>query len=193
MTITANPTQLAVPQLYKGIQHREASIEHLDPDEGVIVMKAVPYDYETQLDRELWESFAPAAFARAVNAPSRCKLWMGHDGPLVGHALDVEDRPDGVWVRAKFSATVNAVEAKELAGDGTLDQVSITFKPSFDHMRVTRKSDGLHVRHSRAGLMGIALVAHGAYDTQAYVASVRADEVDREREARIAALRTLNH
>jgi HK97 family phage prohead protease len=193
MTITATPAQLEVPQLYKGVQHREATIEHLDTDKGVLVCRAVPYDVEVALDRELHESFAPRAFERACNSASRCKMWMGHDGPLVGHALTVEDRPDGVWVEAKFSNTVNAVEARELAADGTLDQVSITFKPSFDHMRVTRKSDGLHVRHSRAGLMGIALVPHGAYDTHAYVASVRAEEVDREREARIAALRALSH
>lgn len=186
-------SELVIPRRFDGTQYREAVIEHLDPDEGTIVLRAVPYGHEVQLDRELFESFAPKAFARAANAPSRCKLWMGHGGALVGHALEVTDKDDGVWVRARFSKTPNAMEARELASDGTLDQCSITFKPSFDNMRVTRKSDGLHVLHQRAGLLGCALVPHGAYSDQAFVASVRADEIDREREAHIAALRALNH
>jgi len=193
MTILTTPASVVVPSLYNGIQHREASIEHLDPDRGTIVLRAVPYNHETELAHELFESFAPAAFARAVNAPSRCKLWMGHSGPLIGHATSVEDRPDGVWIQGKFSNTPSAQEARELASDGTLDQCSITFRPSADHMRVSRQADGLHVRHSKAGLMGCALVAHGAYDVEAYVASVRDADADREREARIAALRALDH
>lgn len=184
---------LEVPQQYKGIQHREASVEHIDPHEGTLLVRAIPYDHEVMLDRGLFEMFEAKAFARAANAPSRCKMWMGHGGPLIGHALDVEDRPDGVWIRSRFSNTPSALEARELASDGSLDQVSITFKPSFDHMQVTRRSDGLHVRHARAGLMGFALVPHGAYDDQAFIASIRESEVDREREARMAALRALVH
>jgi len=191
MTIVA--PDLVVPSVFNGTQYREASIEHLDPDEGTLLVRAVPYDVEAQLDRELFESFAPKAFARASNAPSRVKLWMGHNGPLIGHALDVEDRADGVWIRSRFSKTASATEARELASDGTLDQVSITFKPSWDYMKVTRKADGLHVRHSRAGLLGFALVPHGAYDVGAYVASVRSDAIDRERERRLAALKALDH
>lgn len=193
MTILAPDTGIAIPTLYREPQHREAVVEHVDPDAGTVLVRAVPYNFETMLDRGLFELFEAKAFARAANAPSRTKMWMGHGGPLVGHALDVEDRADGVWVRAKFSNTPNAMEARELAHDGSLDQVSITFKPQFDHMRVSRLADGLHVRHARAGLMGFALVPHGAYDTEAFVASVRTDDVDREREARIAALRALSH
>lgn len=193
MTILAPDTGIEIPQLYTGMQHREATVEHLDTDAGTLVVRAVPYDHEVMLDRGLYELFEAKAFERAANAPSRCKMWMGHSGPLIGHATSVEDRADGVWVEAKFSHTPSAAEARELASDGTLDQVSITFKPQYDYMRVTRKPDGLHVRHSRAGLMGFALVPHGAYDTQAYVASIREVEVNREREARIAALKSLQH
>jgi HK97 family phage prohead protease len=191
MTITA--TELEVPQLYKGIQHREATIEHLDPEEGTLLCRAAPYDVEAQLDHELFESFSPKTFERACKAPSRTKLWHLHNGPLIGHALDVEDRPDGLWIRAKFSQTANAQEARELAHDGSLDQVSVSFKPMRDFMRVQRREDGLHVRHSRAGLLGVALVPHGAYDIAAYVASVRDATTSRERELRLAKLRALSH
>ena len=195
MTITATHTDsgLLIPRLYDGLQHRDADVEDIDLDEGMITMRAAPYDVEAALAPELWEAFAPKTFERACNAPSRCKLWHEHGGPLIGHAKEVEDRPDGIWIRAKISNTVAGIEARELASDGTLDQVSITFKPMKDYMRVTQKSDGIHVRHTRAGLLGVALTAHGAYDTHAYIASVRDAQADREREARIARLRALSH
>lgn len=189
MTVTA----LEIPPVLLMPQHRKATIEHLDVDEGTILMRAAPYDVEAQIDRELWESFAPKTFERAANAPSRCKLWHLHGGPLVGHATEVEDRHDGVWIRARFSNTINATEARELASDGTLDQVSVSFKPMKDFMRFEHRADGHHVRHSRAGLLGVALVPHGAYDEHAFVASVRDSIADRTREAALAKLGALTH
>jgi HK97 family phage prohead protease len=194
MTITAvPPVEFLVPARYQAPQYREAVVEHIDPDEGTILMRAAPYNHEVMLDRGLFESFAPHTFSRAANAPSRVKMWHLHNGPLIGHALDVEDRDDGVWIRAKFSKTPHAEEARELASDGSLDQCSVTFRAQQDYINVTRHADGLHVRHSRAALLGVALVPHGAYDDQAFVASVREADVNREREARIAALRALTH
>lgn len=186
-------SDLIIPKRFDGTQYRAADVEHVDPDEGTILMRAAPYDVECQLDRDLWESFAPATFARAANAPTRVKMWNEHGGPLIGHARSVEDRPDGIWVMAKFSNTPHGSEARELAADGTLDQVSITFKPMSEWMKVSRKPDGLHVRHSRGALLGVALVAHGAYAESAFIASVRDAEAAREREHRIAQLRSLNH
>lgn len=194
-TATLEPG-LEIPPIYGEVQHREATVEHIDPDAGTILLKAVPYDVETQLDRSLFESFSQKSFERASNAPSRTKLWHLHGGPLVGHALTVEDRPDGVWVLGKFSATANAIEARELAKDGTLDQCSITFRPQANFMKVIRKADGLHVRHDRAALLGVALVPHGQYDVDSYVVSVRdadADKVQREYEERRARLQSCNH
>lgn len=179
-----------------GEQQRAATVEHIDPDEGTILMRAVPYDVETELAPGLWESFAPEAFSRASAQPSRTKLWHEHGGPLIGHALDVEDRPDGAWIRAKFSNTHAGQEARELARDGSLDQVSITFRPMVDWMKSTRRADGsVLVRHARAALLGVALVAHGAYGEHAHVASVRdaaEDSAMRQREATLARLRSLN-
>jgi HK97 family phage prohead protease len=186
-------TVLEVPAGWLAEQRREATIEHLDAEAGTILMRAAPYDVEVQLDAKLWESFAPKTFERAANAPSRVKLWHGHQGPLVGHASTVEDRPDGAWIQARFSNTPNAAEARELASDGTLDQVSVTFKPMREHMQVQRREDGLHIRHTRAVLLGVALVPHGAYAEHAFVASVRDMQADRVREAEIARLRALTH
>lgn len=192
-TVVTDPSALVVPTRYRGTQFRAADVEHVDPDNGTILMRAAPYDVETQLDRDLWESFAPATFARAANAPSRVKMWNEHGGPLIGHARTVEDRPDGVWIEAKFSNTANGQEARELANDGTLDQCSVTFRPMVEFMKCNRKTDGLHVRHSRAALLGVALVAHGAYAESAYIASVRDAESAKVRDAALARLRALNH
>lgn len=192
MTITTAASSLIVPvpKLFDGPQYRAADVEHIDLDEGTILMRAAPYDVETQLDRQLFESFAPKAFERASAAPARCKLWHEHGGPLIGHARDVEDRPDGIWIRAKISNTLAGQEARELAADGTLDQVSVTFRPLSDWMKVDRRPDGLHVRHARAALLGVALVAHGAYADSAYIASVRDADADRAREKHLARLRS---
>lgn len=193
---TATLDEIEVPQQFGDLQHRTATVEHIDADAGTILLKAVPYGVPTQLDRTLWEQFSPGAFSRASNSPSRCKLWHLHNGPLVGHATTVEDRPDGVWVLGKFSNTPNAQEARELAKDGTLDQCSITFRPQPDYMTAVRKADGLHVTHSRGVLLGVALVPHGQYDTDSVVASVRDAEdhrVQRELEERRARLLALTH
>jgi HK97 family phage prohead protease len=185
-------TDLAVPQRFEGLQYREADIEHVDPDEGTILMRAAPYDIETQLDRELWESFAPKTFERSVGAPHRVKCWHEHGGPLIGHAADVEDRPDGIWIKARISNTPSGQEARELARDGTLDQCSVTFRPMKDFIKVTQKRDGVHVRHSRAYLLGVALVAHGAYAEHAMIASVRS-EVDAQRDYELRKARLLGY
>lgn len=185
-------TTLALPPTFDAIQHRAADVEHIDPDKGTILMRAVPYDVETQLDDDLFESFAPGAFARAAAAPGRCKLWHEHGGPLIGHATEIEDRADGTWINAKISNTLAGNEARELATDGTLDQVSITFRPMRDWLKVTRAEDGFHVRHSRAALLGVALVAHGAYADGAYIASVRDALRDQGRESILARLRALD-
>lgn len=182
MTITQ--TSLEIPKRYCEVQERVADIEAVDVDKGTILMRAAPYGIEAQIDHDLWETFERKTFAAASKAPHRTKLWNLHGGPLVGHALDVEDREDGLWVNARFSNTLNGNEARELASDGSLDQCSVTFRAQPEWMKLARKPDGVHVRHSRAWLMGVALVPHGAYGEGAYVASVRGADVDRERERR---------
>lgn len=192
--VTTEPVSLLeIPTRYRDIQERAADIEVVDPDKGTILMRAAPYDVEAQIDRELWESFAPKTFANSSKAPHRVKLWHEHGGPLIGHAMDVEDRSDGLWINARFSNTLAGTEARELAADKSLDQVSITFRPQADWMKIQRRADGLHVRHSRAYLLGVALVAHGSYGDGAYVASVRDATTDQAREQRKMRILAWNH
>jgi HK97 family phage prohead protease len=185
--------RLTLPPRFNEVQHREATVEDVDPDAGTILVRAAPYGVETALAHDLFEQFERAAFAKAANAPSRVKAWHEHNGPLIGHALSVEDRPDGVWVKTKIANTIAGGEVRELARDGILTDVSVTFRPMKDHMRVARRSDGLHVSHSRAHLLGFAFVSHGAYAEHAFVASVRDEKASREREQIVARLRALTH
>ena len=184
-----------IPTRLEGVQYRAADVEHLDLEEGTILMRAAPYDVEVPLGHRLWESFAPKTFAAAANAPTRCKLWNGHGSASpIGHAKEVEDRPDGLWIRARFSKTVAADEARELAADGTLDQCSIEFMPRLNPDKdIAEKADGLHIRHRYGVLLGVALVPHGAYADDAFIASVRDMSSDKSREALIARLRSYSH
>jgi HK97 family phage prohead protease len=192
------PVALPAGLRFGEVEYRRADLEKLDVDEGTVLMRAVPYNVETELRPQLWESFAPDTFAAIANAPGRCKMWLEHEGPPIGHAKVVEVRPDGLWVQARFSKTPRAAEARELATDGTLDQCSITFRPvtdplAEDCMTAVQRGDGWHVRHRAGRLLGVALVAHGAYEEHAYVSSVRADQVDAEREERRARLLSYSH
>lgn len=193
MTIATVEQGLILPKRFADVQHREAQIEDVDPDEGTILVRAAPYEIETQLANELFETFERGAFANATKAPSRVKAFYQHRGPLVGHALEVDDRADGVWIKAKLAKTASGEEVRELAREGFLTDVSIEFRPMKEYMKATRKTDGIHVRHSRGHLLGFAFVAVGAYGEHAYVASVRDQDEDRMREEAIARLKSLSH
>lgn len=194
MTMTTDSFSLT------GLQSRTATLEHVDPEAGTILVRAVPYGVEAQVGERLFESFNRGAFAAAANAEHRVHLFLTHGGPNavpIGRAKVIEDRKDGPWVQFRFSNTATALEARALAADGTLDQVSLEFLPVEDGYTWQRRADGIHVKHARARMTGVALVAQGAYGDGAHVAQVRdleaerAAELVREREQIIARLRGL--
>lgn len=204
MTITDLTPDVLLPGDERPTWSRAAQIEEVDKDQGTILMRALPYDHEVELMPKLFESFDRGALARAADAPHRVKLFHLHSNHpashLIGHAMELDDRADGMWMRARFSNTLAGQEARELASDGTLDQVSVEFRPMKEWLKVDRRADGVHVRHSRAHLLGVALVPHGAYADKAFVAAVRAADLGGEDEraqveraaARAEALERLN-
>jgi HK97 family phage prohead protease len=184
---------LELPPLYRTpIQTRSATVSALDADQRIIELCAVPYGVETRLSPSLVESFAARAFSNASKDPGRVKLWHGHStvgGQIVGGAELVEDKPDGVYIRARVSHTAAGDDLLTLAHDGVLDEASVEFQPIPADMAVTRRGDDTVVRHKRARLLGVALVPHGAYGRGAVVLSVRDEATDRLREEWLAKLR----
>jgi HK97 family phage prohead protease len=189
------PETLDIPTpalLRSPIQTRSATLAALDVDERLVELRAVPYGVESRLATHLVESFSPRAFANAGKDPARVKLWDRHStegGNPVGWAEAVEDRADGVYIRARVSATAAGNDLLTLARDGVLDEASVEFQPIPDDMRVTRRGEDTVVLHRRARLLGVALVPHGAYGRDAVVLSVRDERADREREEVLARLR----
>lgn len=187
-------SELILPERFNSVQHREASVETVDVDDatGQIRFRAVPYETETQLGPELFEVFTRGAFANAVNAPSRFRLFHEHRGPLVGAGTSAEDLADGFYVTARFASTAAAQDARSLVMDGFLDSVSVEFRVMEKFVKALRRATGVLVRHDRAHALGAAIVAYPAY-AEASVISVRDEATSRAREEAIARLRSLNH
>jgi len=184
---------IELPQLYRTpIQTRSATVSALDAEQRIIELLAVPYGVETRLSPSLVESFAARAFGNAGKDPGRVKLWHGHStagGSIVGSAALVEDRAEGVFIRARVSHTAAGDDLLTLAQDGVLDEASVEFQPIPADMNVTRRGEDTVVRHKRARLLGVALVPHGAYGRGAVVLSVRDEAADRARDEWLARLR----
>jgi phage head maturation protease len=136
-------------------QTRSATVDTLDTTARVVELRAVPYGVETRLGPRLVEVFHPRAFANAAKDPARVILYAGHTtagGQAVGRAEVVEDRADGVFIRAHVSATAAGDDLLTLANDGVLGQASVEFQPIPDDMQVTRRGEDTLVRHRRARL-----------------------------------------
>lgn len=193
--MTTETLDLPTPALLRSpIQTRAATLAALDVDERLVELRAVPYGVETRLAEHLVESFAARAFANAGKDPARVKLWDRHStegGHPVGWAEAVTDRADGVYIRARVSATAAGNDLLTLARDGVLDEASVEFQVIPADMRVTRRGDDTIVEHRRARLLGVALVPHGAYGREAVVLSVRDEASDKAREEVLARLRCL--
>lgn len=167
-----------------GTQYRSATIEDLDVAKSEMLVRAVPYDVPTDIGAGITETFKRGAFARAAKAPARLFVWNNHGGPVVGRGLELEDRDDGPWIRAKLSRSTAAKDMLMDIDDGISSGVSIEFVPKSEYMDITATPGGLTVVHRRAHLLGFAIVPEGAYGKNAFIASVREeDETERAREA----------
>jgi hypothetical protein len=185
---------LDVPKRFEVVQWRSAEVVDVADDAGEVRLRMVPYDREARLGLNLWETFERGAFAAAVNAPSRVKLWNEHNGPLVGCARQVEDLSDGSYATMRFSSSLNSQEARTLVVERIIQECSIEFRAMREQMKARRAPDGLHVSHARGHLLGTALVSHGVYgDVGSLVLSSRDEKADKSHDERLARLRSLSH
>lgn len=161
------------------VQHRTATVEDIDTERSEILLKAVPYEESVDIGGGIVETFKRGAFAKAAAAPTRLSLWRDHGGPLIGRGMEVDDRDNGVWFRAKLGRTTAAKDALLDLEDGIAADPSIEFRPLHDYMRVEARGKGFSVIHRRAHLLGVAIVQTGAYSGSAWVEAVREEEAER--------------
>lgn len=191
-----------------GLQVRKvAEVGDVDTRQRIIVLRALPYDEESELVPRVFESFEPGACANAAKDPGRVKLWaVRHStdgGPLVGHAIKIDDKPTGPEFQLRVARTRDGDDLLTLTEDGVLDEASSEFFPIREAMTLTRRADGLHVRHRRVQMRGVAVVPHGAYGRGAPVLAVRDDlralirddhaEAMERRQSELAFLDALRH
>lgn len=185
---------IEVPKRFEVVQWRSAEVVDVADGAGEVRLRMVPYNREARLGLDLFEQFEPGAFAAATRAPTRCKLWNEHNGPLVGCATTVEDLADGTYATMRFSTTLNSQEARTLVVEKIVTDCSVEFRAIREAMKVRRAPDGLHVSHSRGHLLGAALCSHGVYgEVGSLVMSAREQDADKSRDERLARLRALSH
>jgi HK97 family phage prohead protease len=176
-----------------GLQVRAATVTEVDVEQGLVEVKIVPYELETQLGPNYWEVFTRGAFAAAVKSPHRCKMSnQEHDrSQSIGVAVELRDQEDGHYGTIHIPKTDVGERVLTLMKAGVLDEISAEFEPQKRHRQEFWQGNQLHIRHDRATLVGLSPVAAGAYGQNARVLSVRS-AADLTRESELAYLRSLN-
>lgn len=177
----------------EGLQVRAAQVVDVDDEHGIVEVKIVPYEVEAQIDNGLYEVFSRAAFAGAIGNPGRCKVTdqQHNRSVVIGNAVELRDEPDGHYGKLRIADTVAGRDVLTLLSAQVIDEMSVEFAVMRRHMRVTRRDDGMLVRHDRALLLGCSPVSAGAYGRDARVLSVRSAEADVARERELAYLASL--
>lgn len=160
-----------------GLQVRAAAGFALDGD-GEFTGRAVPYGLEVELFPGLREVFRRGAFAAQMKDPGRVKVAYRH-GEIIGRAVELEERDDGLWVRGRISDDADLPDARKALAQlrsGLIDELSVGFQPIKGGMTVTDDDKGTLWEHKRAALREISVVPWGAYGRKAKVSAVRSEQ-----------------
>ena len=175
----------------EGLQVRRAPASGFDlSDDGQFTGRAVPYGAPTELAPGLWEQFTRGAFAAQAKDPARVKIAHRH-GEIIGRAMSLEERDDGLWVLGRIDTSGDIAEARtalaQLRGD-LVDELSVGFQTVRNGTEVGDYKGGTLVTHHRAALREISVVPWGAYSRKATVKQVRAEAAQSDLVAKILAL-----
>jgi HK97 family phage prohead protease len=149
------------------MEKRSFEIREADYDKREVVGRAVPYNEVIDIGGGYQEEFTSGA----VDLTADVKLFRDHK-EVIGKVQELEDRKDGLWVRAKISKTQLGDETLELVKDGGIRSFSVGFIPVVDE-----KQDRKIIR-KKVDLKEVSLVAFPAYEN-ASVVEVR-EEVNQE-------------
>ena len=130
---------------------REASELRADAETGVIEGFALRYNETISVDGYK-ERFERGAFKSAKDV----KLFANHREPI-GLVTELEDREEGLFIRARISDTTTGRDTLTLLRDGVLSKLSVGFSP-----KAHRDESGVIVR-TAVDLREVSVVTFPAY------------------------------
>ena len=128
---------------------------------------AAPYNVDATVSDGTTVRILPGALPTEGKAP---RLFMYHDASQpVGVVTERVDTPEGMLFTAKISATSLGNDALIMAGDGTIDQVSVGINPT----KFSYDEDGTMII-AEASWTELSLVPIGAFGDAAQITKVAA-------------------
>jgi HK97 family phage prohead protease len=143
------------------MENRSFEIRETNQETREVIGMAVPYDEVIDIGGGDKEQFARGS----VDLNSHVKLFRDHK-EVIGKVNSMEEREDGLWIKAKISNTKLGDETLELVKDGAIRSFSVGFIPLVDE-----KKDRTIIR-KKVNLKEVSLVAFPAYEN-ASVTEVR--------------------
>ena len=143
------------------MENRSFEIRETNVETREVIGRAVPFDEVIDIGGGTQEKFSRGA----VDLNSHVKLFRDHK-EIIGKVNAMEEREDGLWIKAKISATKLGDETLELVKDGAIRSFSVGFIPVQDE-----KQDRTIIR-KKVNLKEVSLVAFPAYEN-ASVTEVR--------------------
>lgn len=143
------------------MENRSFEIRETNTEAREVIGRAVPYNETIDIGGGDKEQFVRGS----VDLDSHVKLFRDHT-EIIGKVNLMEEREDGLWIKAKISNTKLGDETLELVKDGAIRSFSVGFIPMVDE-----KKDRTIIR-KKVNLKEISLVAFPAYEN-ASVTEVR--------------------
>jgi len=143
------------------MENRSFEIRETNVETREVIGRAVPYNDVIDIGGGDKEQFARGS----VDLNSHVKLFRDHK-EIIGKVNSMEEREDGLWIKAKISSTKLGDETLELVKDGAIRSFSVGFIPVVDE-----KQDRTIIR-KKVNLKEVSLVAFPAYEN-ASVTEVR--------------------
>jgi HK97 family phage prohead protease len=145
----------------KIMENRSFEIRETNVETREVIGRAVPYNDVIDIGGGDKEQFVRGS----VDLNSHVKLFRDHK-EIIGKVNSMEEREDGLWIKAKISSTKLGDETLELVKDGAIRSFSVGFIPLVDE-----KQDRTIIR-KKVNLKEVSLVAFPAYEN-ASVTEVR--------------------
>lgn len=143
------------------MENRSFEIRETNVELREVIGRAVPYNDIIDIGGGDTEQFVRGS----VDLNAHVKLFRGHKD-IIGKVNHMEEREDGLWIKAKISNTKLGDETLELVKDGAIRSFSVGFIPLVDE-----KQDRNIIR-KKVNLKEVSLVDFPAYEN-ASVTEVR--------------------